>query len=64
VRVEEVMTEEQTVSIMAAIIAAGRGYSAAIATDIAWQLRAEIREQFARTEALATDKQRAAGSAP
>jgi hypothetical protein len=58
------MTEEQTVSIMAAIIAAGRGYSASVAADIAWQLRAEISERVARTEALATDKQRAAGSAP
>jgi hypothetical protein len=27
-------------------------------------LRKLIREEFARTEALATDKQRAAGSAP
>jgi hypothetical protein len=58
------MTEEQTVSIMAAIIAAGRGYTASTALDVAWQLRAEVRERLERDRNLATDKQRAAGSAP
>jgi hypothetical protein len=57
------MTEEQAVSIMAAIlVCAGLEGPNAIKTAITF--RGMVREEFARTEALATDKQRAAGSAP
>jgi hypothetical protein len=59
------MTEEQTVSIMAAIIASRAPCEdLSSARNDAVTLRRMVREEFARTEALATDKQRAAGSAP
>jgi hypothetical protein len=57
------MTEEQTVSIMAAILARDAAAPQSAVINAVF-LRKLIREEFARTEALATDKQRAAGSAP
>jgi hypothetical protein len=55
------MTEEQTVSIMAAIIAAG-GEMESIAVSSALELRRMVAAEFERDRNLATDKQRAAGS--